>query len=127
MTGMTSLFTSYNISSGRDKVCIGDSLSSVAGQGDIPATSNIHLSSVLLVLNFTLNLLSISHITKSLNCYVTFFPSHCVFQDMVTKKTIDLGNEMDGLYFLDSRLPIATLAIKRDVSSQSDELLTWHR
>ena len=84
--------------------------------------------SIIHVPNFTLNLLSISHLTKHLNCCVIFFPSYCVFQDIATKKTIGLGHANDGLYILDSNPQVATLAIKRDVSSTSDELLLWqHR
>lgn len=57
----------------KDKVRIVDGYYSfVARNGNIPATSNLLLSFILHVLNFTLNLLSISHLTKSLNCSVTF-------------------------------------------------------
>lgn len=127
MTGMSSLFTSYKTCSGRENVRIADgSISSVDGQGNIPATPSLQLSSVLHVPNFTLNLLPISHITKSFNCCVLFFPSHYVFQDMMTRKMIGLGCEKDGLYLLDSQLLVASSAIKRDVPSRLDELLTWH-
>lgn len=94
MTGMSSLFTSYHICFGKDKVRITDGfLSSIDDQGDIPTTSNLSLSFVLHVPNFTLNLLFISHITKNLNCRVTIFPSYCVFQDTTAKKN-GLGHEM---------------------------------
>jgi len=86
------------------------------------------LSFVLHVPKFAINLLSISRITRDLNCLSFFFPSYCVFQDIATKKTIGLGHANDGLYILDSNPQVATLAIKRDVSSTSDELLLWqHR
>lgn len=77
-------------------------LSLVVGQVDIPITSDISLSSVLHVPNFVLNLLSISHLTKSLNCCVTFFPSYYVFLflDTETKRVIGLGHEKDDLYIL---------------------------
>lgn len=45
---------------------------------------------------------------------------------MITKKTIGLEHEKDGLYILDLNPPVATLAIKRNVSSTLDELLLWH-
>lgn len=32
--------------------------------------------------NLSANFLSVSSITKRLNCSVTFFPTHCVFQDL---------------------------------------------
>lgn len=131
MTSMSSLFFTYKISSGRDKVHIADgSYSSIAGHSDISATSSLLLSSALHVPNFTLNLFSISQITKSLNCSVIFFPSHCVFQELETKKTISIGHEKDGLYLLDldPRSLIATSTIRRNISITSkDELLQWHR
>lgn len=70
----------------------------------------------------------ISHLTKTFNCCVTFFPYYCVFQDMLTKIMIGLEHEKDGLYILDSSSPVATStsAIK-NVSSTSDELCLWHR
>lgn len=118
MTGLSILFKFYRVSSGKNKVCIADgTYSSIVGHGDIIATSLL-LSSVLHVPNFTLNLLSISHLTKSFNCCVTFFPSHCVFQDLKTKTTIGMGHEKDGLYLLDSssQSSIAFSAIGTDIS-----------
>lgn len=51
-----------------------------------------------------------------------------MFRDLVTKKTIGLGYEQDGLNILDSSLSVATSAIKRDASASGlDELFTWHR
>lgn len=73
------------------------------------------------VSNFFLNLLSISHLTKNLNCSVTFFPSYCVFQEIAIKQTIGLRHE-DGLYIFDSFSPVATSAIKGKDSSTTDEL-----
>lgn len=54
MTGMSSLFSTYRVSSDRDKVCITDgSLSSVAGTGSIPLTSSLPLSSMFYVLTLS--------------------------------------------------------------------------
>ena len=46
------------------------------------------------------NLLSIHKLTKDLNCAVTFFHSHCVFQDLATSKTIGIAEEQNELYYL---------------------------
>lgn len=79
MTSMPSLFTSYHVYFGKDKVRIVDgSLSLIMGEGDILATSNLCLSSVFHVPNFSLHLLYISHIIKTFNCLVTFLLSYCV-------------------------------------------------
>lgn len=66
MTGMSSLFKSYHISSGKDRVSIADgSYSFIVEHGNIFVTPLL-LSSVLHVHNFTLNLLSISHLLRVL-------------------------------------------------------------
>ena len=51
----------------------------VNGAGSLSLTPSLHLSSILHVPTLSNNLLSISQITKSLNCIVTFWPTHCVF------------------------------------------------
>lgn len=108
MTGMSSLFSTYQVCSGRDKVRIADgSYSSITGKGDIHATPFMPLSSVFHVPNFSLNLLSISHITKSINYNVTFFSSHCVFQDLEMRMS-DRGFERDGLYLLKTSSLVAS-------------------
>ena len=56
----------------------------VLGSGTVICGSNMSLSSVLHVPSFPINLLSISCITKELNCAVIFFPSWCLFQELGT-------------------------------------------
>lgn len=73
MTGM-SFFSSYSICFGKDKVKVVDeSYSSIDGKGSVSMTLALPLTSILRVPNFTLNLLFVSHLTKSLNCCVFFF------------------------------------------------------
>lgn len=68
MTDTSSFFFYYSICSEKDKVCIAnESYCLIVGKGSIPVTCTLRLSSVLHVRNFTLNLLSVSHLTKSLN------------------------------------------------------------
>ena len=40
-----------------------------------------------------MNFLPIHKITKDLNCHVTFFPHHCVFEDPVIGRTIKYAKE----------------------------------
>ena len=58
------------------------------------------LKNVLHVPKLSNNLLAIQKITQDLNCAVIFFPSHCVFQDLATGKTIGIAKEQGGLYYL---------------------------
>ena len=67
--------------------------------GNVSLSPTFSISSILLAPNLSNNLLSISQITKHLNCSVTFYPTYCVFQDNLTKMTIGTGRERGGLYY----------------------------
>ena len=74
------MFTTYAPSPGNHQVKIADgSFSVVVGVGIVKINPNISLQAVLHVLNLSCNLLSISKITKDLNCVVNFSHSVCVF------------------------------------------------
>ena len=49
--------------------------------------------------------MSVSKLTRSLNCCASFFPDYCLFQDLMTKKIIGTGHETGGLYILDTQIP----------------------
>jgi hypothetical protein len=59
--------------------------------GNVVLSPDITLNNVLCVPNFKLNLLSISKLTSSMNCAVIFFPTFCLFQDLVSKRLIGVG------------------------------------
>ena len=88
------------------------------------AFSQFKLEKVLYVPEFLVNLLSISAITKQLLCYVTFFPFHCIFQDLRTRKKISLDRERDnGMYLLVSDDIPQGLA---SVASTFEPSFLWH-
>ncbi|PKA64555.1 hypothetical protein AXF42_Ash007300 [Apostasia shenzhenica] len=102
MTGIFSIFTFYVPCSGKDKVRITNgSFTPVNGKGVVRCSPSLMLSSVLHVPSFSVNLLSISFITKDLNYKVTFFPSHCILQRLATEEIIGAGKICNGLYLLD--------------------------
>lgn len=126
MSGSSNLFSEYNPSSGQEKVCIVDgTMSSVSGKGSIHATSSLPLSSVFHVPNFGVNLLSLSRVTCDLNCSVTFFPDHCLFQDLITRKRIGSGREEHGLYILDQTNKLTHLSLQ--LPSTKEDIWLWHR
>ena len=45
-------------------------------------------------------LMSVSRLTRDLNCSMKFFPHWCVLQDLVTRRMIGFGKQRDGLYYL---------------------------
>ncbi|KAG6508184.1 hypothetical protein ZIOFF_033555 [Zingiber officinale] len=98
MTNAANSFISYSLSSGQEKVIIADGTkATVAGKGSIKLTDHFFLSSALHVPSVSINLLSVSSITKQLHCSVTFFPDHCVFQDLETKQTIGTGRKGENI------------------------------
>ena len=70
----------------------GDS-AKVSHIGDCNIREGDILSQVLCMPSFQFNLMSISQVTKYLNCYVTFFPQYSVFQDILSGKVKVTGKE----------------------------------
>ena len=86
----------------------------ILGSINISFSSTLMLSFVLLAPNLSNNILSISKITIYLNCFVTFYSTHCVFQDNLTKTTIGNGKERRGIYYLEGT---------RELQPKSDHIL----
>ena len=83
MSGTHDLFTRLSQLSDIRSVFIADGCTClVSGECVVKASSHITLDKVLYVIDFLVNLSSISAITKQLYCFVTFFPFHCTFQDL---------------------------------------------
>ena len=57
------------------------SISQINGLVIASTSSSLSLPSIYFVPN-PFNLLSVNQLTKSLNCSITFFPTHCAFQDL---------------------------------------------
>lgn len=75
-----SLFVSYNSCAGNQKIKIADgSLIAKVGKGSVAISPSITLKDILYVPNLSYNLLSISKLTRGLQCQAQFFPSHCEF------------------------------------------------
>ena len=76
------------------------------GKAEINFTRSIKLSSdlvlerVLHVPKFRVNLFLVSKLTQALRYNVKFYPDFYVVRDVVTKKTIGLGKQYNGLYYL---------------------------
>ncbi|RVX09281.1 hypothetical protein CK203_015346 [Vitis vinifera] len=80
------------------------SIASVAQPGiglALPLPS-LPLTSVLYTPECPFNLISISKLTRTLNCSITFSDKFVTLQDRSTGKTIGIGRESQGLYHLTS-------------------------
>ena len=55
--------------------------------------------------HFVFNLISVSKLTRTLNCSNLFFLDHCLIQYLSTKRIIGRGHESGGLYILETEVP----------------------
>lgn len=117
----THLYSQTAVSSTPIKLPTGQT-ASISHIGTAEPIPNLKLDNVLSVPSFQLNLLSVSKLTKSLQCSITFFPDHCVIQDLHTKRTIRVGKESGGLYYLVTQ-PSPTAAATH---SSNVNFYLWH-
>ena len=78
-----------------------DSTAPITGEGSVILSNTLTLDTVLVVPTLDYNLLSVSQITSTLACTVTFWPSFCVFQDILTQKILSYGVRRGKLYYLE--------------------------
>jgi len=131
MTNLSCVFHSYSPCSGNNKVRIADGkFSSIAGKGSVKISEKITLKYVLHVPNLACNLLSVSQLSKDSNCRVTFFESHCEFQDISTGMTIGSARMVNGLYYFDDNFlrNKQALGFSTSISSLSirEQIMIWH-
>ncbi len=83
----------------------------VVGSGTAKPTPTITLTFVLALPGFSFNLMSVSKLTKDMNCFISFFDDHCLFQDIATKQVIGRGHVSGGLYILDQWVPKSVASV----------------
>ncbi|KAJ9693466.1 hypothetical protein PVL29_012301 [Vitis rotundifolia] len=79
-----------------------DSQTMAKGIGLAHPLPSLPLHSVLYAPECPFNLISISKITRTLNCSITFSDKFLILHDKSTRKTIGIGRESQGLYHLTS-------------------------
>ncbi|RVW68854.1 Retrovirus-related Pol polyprotein from transposon TNT 1-94 [Vitis vinifera] len=97
------LFSSITTTSDLPTVTLANGSQTVAkGIGLALPLPSLPLTSVLYTPECPFNLISISKITITLNCSITFSDKLVTLQDRSTGKTIGIGHESQGLYHLTS-------------------------
>ncbi|KAH6781261.1 hypothetical protein C2S51_006554 [Perilla frutescens var. frutescens] len=91
----------------------------VHGAGTISISPTLKLSNCLYVPDLSHKLLSISHVTKELNCTVLMHPSFCILQDIRTGEIIGRGTERRGLYYVDEIAHKGTVMLATGTRSQA--------
>ncbi|KAI5343288.1 hypothetical protein L3X38_011164 [Prunus dulcis] len=103
------------------------------GEGSRSPSTSLHLDFVLLVPSLDHNLLSVAQLTTTLGCTVTFWPNHCVFQDILTRKTIGYDTRRGKLYYLDlapdSEVNVgqAFTTSETRFEGERDKIWLWHK
>ncbi|GJS73702.1 retrovirus-related pol polyprotein from transposon TNT 1-94 [Tanacetum coccineum] len=70
----------------------------VTTAGHIQLTPSVMLFNVLYVPEFKFNLLSVGKLLNTHKYFAQFFPSYCVFQDLLTKEVVAVGKGSRCLY-----------------------------
>ena len=93
MTPHSSLLTSFvSLSDNHITIANGTHVP-IHERGNVSLLSSLSLKDVLYVPKLSNNLISIRKLTHDLNCSITFFPTHCTFQDLATGKLIGVVKE----------------------------------
>ena len=96
MTENRGIMSSFTSASYFDSVILSDGSRTPIQDIDTAAiTPTFSLLSVFYLHYFSFNLLSVSKITKILNCTVIFYPMHCIFQELGMRKTFGTGCEQN--------------------------------
>ena len=99
--GNKDLFSSITTTSDLPTVTLANGSQTIAkGIGLALPLPSLPLTSVLYTPKCPFNLISISEITRTLNCSITFSDKFVTLQDWSTGKTIGIGHESQGLYHL---------------------------
>jgi hypothetical protein len=76
------------------------SFAEVTHVGTVKISATFILTNVVCVPSFTFNLISASKLTKNHKCCLIFLAGFCFIQNLLTWKTIGLGEEKSGLFHL---------------------------
>ena len=101
--GNKHLFSSLTITSPLPMITLVNRSQTMAkGIGSTCPLPSVPLTSVLYVPDCPFNLISISNLTRDLNCLITFSNNSVTLQDQSTRMTIGIGCEFQGLFHLNS-------------------------
>ncbi|XP_019240598.1 PREDICTED: uncharacterized protein LOC109234812 [Nicotiana attenuata] len=99
--------------------------------GSSSILNGLPIKIVMYVPQFRYNLLSVSQLTRDIGCFIAFFPSWCVFQDICNGKVKGIGKLEEGLYVLylkqnsNLKLPIGFITFALVINRINSSL--WHK
>ena len=72
----------------------------VTRAGTVPLSPSLSLAHTLLVPSLSNKLMSVSQVTKELNCVVLIYSTFCLLQDILSKEIIGCGTKRGGTVLL---------------------------
>ena len=93
--------------------------------GPLSISPSLKLNNCLQIPDLSHKLLSISQLTRELNCTVLMTSSDYVVQDAQTGRIIGHGTERDGLYYVDEAIQKGHTLLAHGFPNH--QLRTWHR
>ena len=103
---MTDLFTTFQSHFSTSIVTLADGLTScVLWSRAIHLTPLTTLIFVMSLPQFSFNLISMSKLTCTLNCSISFFSNYCLIQDLSVKRIIGRGCKSRDLYIINTEVP----------------------
>ncbi|XP_071695345.1 uncharacterized protein [Rutidosis leptorrhynchoides] len=97
----------------------------VKGGRTVEMSPTLKLKNCLYIPALSHKLLSVSHVTKELNCTVLLHPTFCILQDIRTGEIIGCGTERDGLYYVDEVTQDGSIMLAHGTPDRQAGL--WHR
>ncbi|XP_019420691.1 PREDICTED: uncharacterized protein LOC109330875 [Lupinus angustifolius] len=94
--------------------------------GTIVFSNDLYLTNVLYVPTFNFNLVSISKLTTSLACTLTFSNNHCQIQDTQSLKMIGAAELRGGLYMLSQSSKKYCESTHVNLYTSYDDSNIWH-
>jgi hypothetical protein len=98
----------------------------VSAAADVNQYSNLTFKNTLVISSSSSKLVYIGYITKELNNIFHIFPDCCMFQDIKTKRILDHGTRIGGLYFLDE-LKTGDALLNINSTDMENKILLWHK
>ena len=93
--------------------------------GSTEITSNLKLKNGLFFPSLSHKVLSISQLTKELNCCVLMFFGGCYVQEIPTGKIIGHGTEIGGLHYVDEVAQHGSAMLT--YTSDAQKIRMWHK
>ena len=93
--------------------------------GPIKISLSLHLKNCLLIPSLSHKLLSVSQLTKELNCTILMTSDGCIVQDALTGTIIGRGTEKRSLYYVDEAIQKGHTSHAH--GSPDHQLWIWYR